>query len=318
MRLRILGPLELVAGNRQVKIGGPREHIVLAVLALRANRVISVEQLIDAVWGDAPPTTARSQVQTCISALRKVFDGAGLMNAIETRPAGYLLRVSNEDLDGEKFARLVTDARAQAAAGKAAEAASALRSALDLWHGPALANLPSDVVQRSAAMLEETRLAAIEERVRLDLDLGRHQEITAELSTLVAEHPLRERFYGFLMLAQYRSGRQAEALKVYRQARAVLDAELGVEPCQELRDLERAVLNQDPGLDLPAAACEPGTAAAPQQAGPGSCPAASPTSSAGAVTWPRSSASCRPARSRKTRGTRCRSWPSPDRAALAS
>lgn len=272
MRLRILGPLELIVANRRVKIGGPREQIVLATLALKANRVIPVEQLIDAVWGEAPPTTARSQIQTCISTLRKWLDDAGPVNPIETRPAGYLLRVSNEDLDSEQFARLVADAQAEAAEGRTAEAASTLRAALDLWHGPALANLPSDLVQRSASSLEETRLAVTEERVRLDLELGRHKEVIGELSTLVAEHPLRERLYAFLMIAHYRSGRQAEALSVYRRARAVLDAELGVEPHQELRDLERAVLNQDQRLDLPAVAGQLPAAVGQQRAGPSQLP----------------------------------------------
>jgi DNA-binding SARP family transcriptional activator/tetratricopeptide (TPR) repeat protein len=281
MRLRILGPLELVADRRMVKIGGPREHIVLAALALRANRVVSVDQLIDAAWGDAPPNTARSQIQTCISALRKVLDGAGLPDAIETRPAGYLLRISPDDLDSEKFARLVADARALAAEAKTAAcpspegvslAAAMLREALGLWRGPALANLPGDLMQQGAALLEEERLAAVEERMRLDLELGRHEEITGELTALVAEQPLRERLQGFLMLAHYRSGRQGEALAVYRRARAILDAELGVEPCQELRDLERAVLNHDPALDLPAPPAAEATPADSQQGSPRQLP----------------------------------------------
>ncbi|HEY1918702.1 MAG TPA: BTAD domain-containing putative transcriptional regulator [Streptosporangiaceae bacterium] len=280
MRLRILGPLELVADRRMVKIGGPREHVVLAALALRANRVVSVDQLIDAAWGDAPPTTARSQVQTCISALRKVLDGAGLPDAIETRPAGYLLRISPDDLDSEKFAGLVADARALAAEAKTthaaeamtAQAAAMLREALGLWRGPALANLPGDLMQQGAALLEEERLAAVEERMRLDLELGRHEEVTGELTALVAEQPLRERLQGFLMLAHYRSGRQGEALAVYRRARAILDAELGVEPCQELRDLERAVLNHDPTLDLPAPPAASAPPADTQQGSPRQLP----------------------------------------------
>jgi DNA-binding SARP family transcriptional activator/tetratricopeptide (TPR) repeat protein len=251
MQLRILGPLELVADHRLIKTGGPREHIVLAALALRANRVVTVEHLIDAVWGEDPPITARSQIQTCISALRKVLDSASLLDAIATSAAGYSLRISGDDLDSEKFARLTAEARASAAGNKIAAAALELRVALDLWYGPALAGLPSELVQRGAAALDEARLTALEERLRLDLELGRHQEIAGELSVLAAEYPLRERLQGFLMLAYYRTGRQAEALRVYRQARTGLDTELGVEPGQELQGLEQAVLRQDRSLDLP-------------------------------------------------------------------
>jgi DNA-binding SARP family transcriptional activator len=267
MQLRILGPLELVADHGPVRIGGPREHVVLAALALRANRVVTVEYLIDAVWGQDPPTTARSQIQTCISGLRKVLDSASLPDAIATSAAGYSLRVACDDLDSEKFTRLTAEARASAAANKIAAAALELRGALDLWYGPALAGLPSDLVRRGAAALEEARLTALEERLRLDLELGRHAEVAGELSVLAAEYPLRERLQGFLMLAHYRSGRQAEALQVYRRARAALDAELGVEPGQELRDLEQAVLRQDRSIDLPEPA---GPAAAPASRQPAS------------------------------------------------
>src|SRR6185437_11665694 len=141
--------------------------------------------------------------------------------------------------------------------------AASLRTALELWRGPPLAGIASDYVQRSATLLLDARLSAIEERVRLDLELGRHDEIGNELRALVAEYPLRERLYGFLMLALYRSGRQAEALEVCRGARATLIAELGIEPCQELQDLERAVLNRDPSLDLPSAPS--GDASAPAE-----------------------------------------------------
>ncbi|MBV9450226.1 MAG: tetratricopeptide repeat protein [Streptosporangiaceae bacterium] len=272
MQLRILGPLELVADGQQIKIGGPREQVVLATLALGANRVVLVEQLIDAVWDADPPPTARSQVQSSISALRKVLERAGLPDAIETRPAGYLLRISAEDLDSEQFAKLVREARALADSDNAAEAASTMRTALDLWRGTALANLSSDVVQRGATALEEARLAAIKERMQLDLDLGRHREITGELIALVSEYPLNEWLYGFLMIAHYRSGRQGEALKVYRQVRAVLQDELGVEPGQELRDLEQAVLKQDRILDPPAIAAAPTRADEKHEASPRQLP----------------------------------------------
>jgi DNA-binding SARP family transcriptional activator len=224
------------------------------MLGLRTDRVVSVDQLIDAVWGESPPSTARAQIQGCISGLRKLFGDAGLPEAIKTRSSGYVLSLSADELDSEKFTQLVESARTQTEAGKPAEAAARLRTALDLWRGPALDGIQSDLVRQAAALLDDARTAAIEERVRLDLELGRHKEIVGELRALVAEHPLRERLYGFLMTALYRSGRQAESLDVFRRARATLIEELGIEPCQELRDLERAVLSRDKGLDLPSAA----------------------------------------------------------------
>lgn len=251
MELRILGPLEIVADGRTVKIGGPRERIVLAMLALRANRVTSVEQLVDAVWGEVPPSTARGQIQGCISNLRKVFDDAGLANAIQTRAGGYVLTLAEDGLDSERFGKLVAQARRQASEDKAPDAAATLRAALGLWRGPALSGLQSDLVQRGCAVLEDARIAAVEELMRLDLQLGRHAEISGELRVLVAEHPLRERLYEFLVLALYRSGRQAEALEVCRRARSTMVSELGLEPGAELQALERAVLNRDPSLGLP-------------------------------------------------------------------
>lgn len=222
----------------------------MSMLALNANRVTPVEQLIDAVWDTSPPSTARAQIQICISALRKLFSDAGQTEVIKTYPPGYMLEISTTELDSEEFAGLVTSARRQADEGRLAVAAATLRNALSLWRGPALAGVQGSLVRRGAALLEDSRLAAIEERVRLDLALGRHEEISGELAALVDEYPLRERMYGFLMLALYRSGRQAEALEVRRRARALLVEELGIEPGQELQDLERAILNRDPSLDL--------------------------------------------------------------------
>lgn len=220
------------------------------MLGLNANRVTPVEQLIDAVWDTAPPSTARAQIQICISALRKLFGDAGQPEVIKTYPPGYLLEISASELDSEEFAGLVVAARRQADDGRVGAAAATLRNALGLWRGPALAGVQSGLVRRGAALLDDSRLTAIEERVRFDLSLGRHEEISGELAALVDECPLRERLYGFLMLALYRSGRQAEALEVRRRARAVLVEELGIEPGQELQDLERAMLNRDPALDL--------------------------------------------------------------------
>lgn len=272
MQLRILGPLELVASRRSFKIGGPREHIVLATLALRADRVVSVDQLVNAVWDGSPPSTARGQIQGCISGLRKLLGDAGQPDGIQTRPTGYLLTLPEAALDSQTFTRLVSSARALASTGDGEQAAAMLREALDLWRGPALDGIQSDVVQRGAAVLEDARLAAIEERTRLDLELGRHVDVTTELRALIDEAPLRERFYGFLMLALYRSGRQVDALEVFRQARDTLIAELGIEPCQELRDLQLAVLSNDPSLDLAAAGAGSVARADPPASSPNQLP----------------------------------------------
>ncbi|HEY7593882.1 MAG TPA: BTAD domain-containing putative transcriptional regulator [Actinophytocola sp.] len=222
---------------------------MIAMLALNANRVTPVEQLIDAVWYISPPTTARAQIQICISGLRRALAGAPM--TIATRPPGYVLEVADAELDTHQFANLVRSARTHVDEDRISEAVATLRSALGLWRGPALAGIESEPLRREAAQLEDARLAAIMERVRLDLALGRHEEVVGELTVLVKEHPLRERLYEYLMLALYRSGRQAEALEACRLARTTLVDELGIEPGQSIRRLETAILNRDPELDLP-------------------------------------------------------------------
>jgi DNA-binding SARP family transcriptional activator len=262
--LRLLGPLDLVADGRSLDIGGPRVRIVLAMLALNANRVTPTDHLVDAIWDADPPSTARAQIHMCISLLRKLFDAAGQGAVIRTRPPGYLLEIADDDLDSALFAAQLASAREHAEHGRTAQAADEYRTALALWRGPALAGVPSDMVRRRATELEQRRLSALEERVRLDLELGRHDEITGELRALVEEHPLHERLYGFLMLALYRAGRQAEALEVGRLARATLLDDVGIEPGRELQGLDLAILNRDPALDLPRVKAEP-SAPAPEQ-----------------------------------------------------
>ncbi|MGX6606760.1 BTAD domain-containing putative transcriptional regulator [Micromonosporaceae bacterium Da 78-11] len=237
-------------GERTLKIGGPREHIVLATLAQRVHYVTSVRQLVDAVWGDSPPSTCRGQIQGCISLLRKLFRDVGLPDAVQTRGSGYLLSLAPDEMDSEEFAHLVSTARQFEAGRQTSEAAETLHRALALWRGPALDGIDSEPVRNAAALLDEARLATVEERLHLDLVLGRHHEVISEIRSLLAEHPLRERLSGYLMLALYRSGRQAEALEAFRRVRATLVTELGIEPGQELRDLEGAVLRRDPALVL--------------------------------------------------------------------
>ncbi|MFJ9693773.1 BTAD domain-containing putative transcriptional regulator [Kitasatospora sp. NPDC101183] len=251
MEIRLLGPLEIVDGDQQLSIGGPRQQVVLAMLALNANRVTPNDQLVDAVWGEFPPATARSQIQICISALRRVLVDAGRADLIVTRPSGYLLATAAGELDLDRFARLGEAARMHADQGRTAEAARGFAEALGLWRGPALMGIPSDLAQRAATVLNEQRLAVTEESYRLELELGRHDKIIGPLFELVAREPLRERLYGSLMLALYRAGRQADALDVFRRMRSVLVSELGIEPGRELQELEMAILNGDPRLEAP-------------------------------------------------------------------
>ncbi|MFD7137369.1 BTAD domain-containing putative transcriptional regulator [Streptomyces sp. NPDC059894] len=286
-RLRLLGPVALIAERGTLDVGPPRLRVVLAVLALNANRVTPVEKLVDALWEEAPPSTARGQIQVCISALRKLLDRAGAPGIIKTRPPGYLLELAPDQLDTERFALLVALAGKQAEAGRLTDAAATLREALRLWHGPALAGVRSSLVQRSAALLEESRLTALERRITLDLALGLHGQVTGELYALCAEHPGREGFRGLLMLALYRCGRQVEALAVARAARQFLIDEVGIEPGLELRELERAVLHQDPGLHLSADQLPPDLAAEPDTTG-GTPPPAEPNTAPNTApnTWP--------------------------------
>jgi len=254
VELRILGPVELTADRRSLNIGGPRQRTVLAMLALNVNRVVPVERLIDAVWDDAPPRTARGQIQICVSALRKLFAEAGKEQAILVQSPGYLLALESDELDSERFGALVSAAKQQAAGGRADEAVATLRQAIAMWRGCALAGVPSDLVQRGATMLEQQRMAALEERIRLDLALARHEEIIAELRALCEEYRLHEQLHSYLMVALYRSGRQADALEVARRTRYTLSEEIGIEPSPELQQLELAILNQDASLELPASA----------------------------------------------------------------
>ncbi|WP_329586414.1 NB-ARC domain-containing protein [Kitasatospora sp. NBC_01250] len=269
MALKLLGPVELDHEGRSLDLGGPRQRVVLAMLGLNVNQTTSTEQLIDAVWGDSPPVTARGQIQVAISTLRKRFAESGRPQAIGTRYPGYVLELDPASVDSLEFDRLVAVAREESAAGGTLQAAATLRTALGLWRGPALDGVPSDLAQRGAIRLNDRRLTVLEERIRLDLMLGRHGDLSAELTALTCQHPLRERLYELLMLALYRSGRQADALEVFQRARRALTEEMGIEPSQELRVLEQAILNQSPALDLPSTATSSATRVpAPRSAAP--------------------------------------------------
>jgi DNA-binding SARP family transcriptional activator/tetratricopeptide (TPR) repeat protein len=251
MRFRLLGPLEVVDdGDRSLALGGRKQRSVLAVLLLHANDVVATERLVDEVWGDSPPATVAKSIQVYISRMRKELGDGRLV----TRPPGYALHVEPSELDLTCFQALV----AQAADADPAAAAASLREALALWRGPALADLAYEpFAQTHAAQLEELRFSALEQRIDADLAAGEHAQLVGELEALAAQHPLRERLRGQLMLALYRSGRQADALAVYQAARTTLVEELGIEPGRALRDLHQAILGQDEGLDIAAPAEAP-------------------------------------------------------------
>jgi DNA-binding SARP family transcriptional activator len=249
VEFRILGPIEVWDEGRQLSLGGSKQRALLAVLLLHANEVVSADRLIDELWGEDSSENAATALRVNVSRLRKALPS----DTLATRSPGYTIRLGPDQLDLYRFERLVDDARGSLAVGKAKEASDRLREALALWRGPALADASyHSFAQAAIARLEEIRLAALELRIEADLTLGRHRELLAELEELVAEQPLRERLRGYLMTALYRSGRQAEALDAYRQARRVLVEELGIEPGPMLQELERAILQQDPGLDVPA------------------------------------------------------------------
>jgi len=251
LEFRVLGPLEVVSGGETVSLGGPRQRAVLAILLLNVNRVVSVERLADDLYAGEPPVTAVTQVQRQVSELRKLLGGA----AIETRTPGYLVHVEPGAFDLDRFERLTADAARALEQADPATAARLYREALAVWRGAPLADVAYEpFAQTSVARLEELRLAATEQRVAAELQLGHHLQLLPELETLVSDHPLRERLRGHLMLALYRSGRQAEALAVYSRGRETLVDELGIEPGPALRALERSILRQDGSLDDPTAA----------------------------------------------------------------
>src|ERR687895_368080 len=243
MEFRLLGPLEVIEQNRLLALGGGRQRSLFGALLLHANEVVSTDRLIDALWGRAPPLTAAKSIQVYVSKLRKELGEGRLV----TRAPGYVLKVDRSELDLGRFEQLLGEARR----ADPHAAAQKLRRALGLWRGPALADLTYEpFVQAEIARLEEMRWVALEQRIEADLASGRHAELVGELEALVAEHPLRERLRWLLMLALYRSARQAEALDCYSHARSELSEQLGLEPSEELKRLQQAILRQDPELNM--------------------------------------------------------------------
>jgi DNA-binding SARP family transcriptional activator len=265
LRVGVLGPVTAWLSEREVVPGQPRQRAVLAVLATRANRVVSRGELVDAVWGTHAPATAEGGIYTYVAGLRRILDPGRKRRdpgtVLLSMGAGYMLKLGSGSLDAEAFARGLAGARADRAAGDMAGAERLLSEALALWRGSAFAGVPGPFAEAERRRLAEHRTAAAEEHADVLLALGRNEEAIPELTVLAAEHPLRERTRGLLMVALYRCGRQADALGVYREAREVLAAELGINPGVELTRIHQQVLAMDPGLATPDASGAPVAAA---------------------------------------------------------
>ena len=263
VQFRLLGPLEARDGERRVELGRPKQRVLLAVLLVHANHVVSVDRLVEELWGAEPPPQAAASLQTYVSNLRRALEPGRPARApsrvLVSQPPGYRLVVGAGDLDAARFAALAGEGHRLLEAGRPAAAAGVLREGLALWRGPALAEVADEgFAQAERNRLEELRVAALEDRLAADLDLGGHAAAVAELEELAGRYPFRERLAGLLMLALYRSGRQAEALQAFQAARHALAEELGIDPGRWLRQLETGILRQDPGLDWTPPPQEPG------------------------------------------------------------
>lgn len=253
LEFRVLGPFEVLAGGEPLSLGGHKPRALVALLLLRADEVVSTDRLIDELWADSPPPTAHASLQVYVSRLRKILEPArakgGDGGVLLSKPSGYALTIDDHVFDLRDFERLVGDGRDELAAGRAPAAAALLEEALALWRGPALAEFAYESWAASEiGRLEELRVACTEDHIDAELACGRHGPLVSELETLVEANPLRERLRGQLMLALYRSGRQAEALEAFLEAREKLLEDLGIDPSPELQELHHAILNQDPRL----------------------------------------------------------------------
>ena len=253
VKFGILGPVEFTDGVKPLSVGGPRQVALLAFLLLNANRAVSVDQLIEALWAENVGGGVKA-LHTSVARLRKALgtNGSDIEPALKTVSGGYLLAVKPGELDADVFQVGVENGRRALDQGEALDAIRVLREALELWRGPALAEVAYEAfAQSEIRRLEELRLQALEARIEADLQLGHHSRVIAELEALVASHPGREQLVGQLMIALYRSGRQSESLEAYSRARQALVSEIGVEPGPQLQRLHEAVLRQDSSLELP-------------------------------------------------------------------
>ena len=266
MDFGLLGPLVVRDGPREISVSAPRQRVLLAGLLLSAGRVVSLDALAGMLWEGEPPAGARGALHSAVQRLRSTLGPAGA-ELIETRAPGYLISIGDDKLDIRQFSALTTRGHAAAEAGDWAQAASLLREALGLWRGDPLADVPSPVLRdREVASLEDQRQQAVAARIDADLHLGRHSEVVAELRQLVAAHPLQEQFHAQLMLSLYRSGRQADALAAYQDARRIVTGELGLEPSPELRLLHQRILAADAELQPGADGAQPGARRASSRA----------------------------------------------------
>jgi DNA-binding SARP family transcriptional activator len=262
VRYEILGPLRVVDEKCSSFLSARKIEVLLAVLLIRADQVVPLGQLFSEIWDDNAPRRATAGVHVYVSQLRKFLSRPDRADSpIVTRPSGYQLQLGSDELDLHSFIRLAKLGREHARNARNDHAAACFEQALALWKGPALGDLPrGPIIDGFVAWLMEERLDCVELMVESHMSLGRHREQIGRLYSLTVEHPLREPFYRQLMLALYRSERQADALKVYQSARRTLNRELGLEPCRPLQNLHRAILVADSRLDLCAAALGPGGA----------------------------------------------------------
>jgi DNA-binding SARP family transcriptional activator len=254
---KILGPLEVMVDAKRLELGGSRQQIVVATLLLSANRVVALDRLLEAIYGEELPPTARAQAQISISSLRRSFAEVSDGPVLNTHAQGYMIAVDGGRLDAERFVELAGAGRLAREAGNPHVAMARYRDALRLWRGPALDGIDSQLLRAAAHRLDEQRLATTEERLSLELELGRHHELVGELSELVEEYPLRERLRGQLMLALHRCDRAAEAQEAYRQAQRIMNEELGIDSSEHLRKLDYAIRSCDPALALPSQVTAP-------------------------------------------------------------
>lgn len=249
MRFSVLGSIEVTGDTEPLELGGVKQRAILGYLLLHANKVVPTSGLLGAMWDRTPPPTARKMIQNAVSGLRRVL--AGRPGDLRTHPPGYQLSVDTSDVDLYRFRALAHDGRRAIADGEPEHGAELLRAGLALWRGPALADLVEAGYRWSeVAAVEDERLSTLEDRLDAELVCGRHREITPELEVLTATEPLRERLCQQFMLALYRSGRQADALRIYRRTREALIDSVGLEPGRELQELQRRILEHDSAIQL--------------------------------------------------------------------
>ncbi|HEY6498984.1 MAG TPA: BTAD domain-containing putative transcriptional regulator [Streptosporangiaceae bacterium] len=258
LRVGVLGPVRAWLADQELPAGPPRQQAVLGMLAMRANRVVSRDELVDAVWGQQAPASAEGGVHTYVAGLRRVLEPGrsrrGPSQVLASAAGGYVLRLDTSQVDAIVFERGLAAGRRLRSARDLSGALAALDAALGEWHGSAFAGVPGPFAGAERVRLAELRSAASEERAEALLDLGRHEQAVPELASLVAEHPLRERMRGLLMIALYRCGRQAEALQAFHDTRLVLAEELGIDPGPELSRIHQQILSLDPTLEAPSRA----------------------------------------------------------------